>query len=259
MYLKITLNILNITLKIQIDNHNNQTFGIARLDNMKNSEMNNLMNFDFAMRDWIDDTDLMLPRISAEFPRASASYANKKQNQTKPWGEKADPIYTDPFMDENLMRLNDHYEPGIWYYTGYPLTDHHEFCGVPNVWRHFQTLFGLEYRPGFYINIYNRIRNLEFPEDQAYGAVRNKQPKGFTSTAMDSLIGSEMLETEKGHRSSDFSFTEYLEQEIDYQACNIKSFQLNIDDDSSGIKGLLKKNASLTNLRSHLPQMPDMG
>lgn len=78
MYLKITLNILNITLKIQIDNHNNQTFGIARLDNMKNSEMNNLMNFDFAMRDWIDDTDLMLPRISAEFPRASASYANKK-------------------------------------------------------------------------------------------------------------------------------------------------------------------------------------
>ena len=48
--------------------------------------MNNLTNFDFAMRDWIDDTDLMLARISAEFPRASAAYTNKKQNQKKPWG-----------------------------------------------------------------------------------------------------------------------------------------------------------------------------
>lgn len=80
-------------------------------------------------------------------------------------------------MDENIMRLNDIYEPGIWYYTGYPLTDHHEFCGVPNIWRHFQTLFGLEYRPGFYINIYNRIRNLEFPETDnlAYKVVQNQK------------------------------------------------------------------------------------
>ena len=66
-------------------------------------------------------------------------------------------------MDENIMRLNDEqYRKGVWYYTEYPLTDHNEFAGLPNVWRYFQTMIGMEYRPGFYINIYNRLRSLDF-------------------------------------------------------------------------------------------------
>lgn len=68
-----------------------------------------------------------------------------------------------------------------------------------------------------------------------------------------------MLETVKENRSSDFSFTDYLHQEIENQACNIKTLQLNIDDQNLGIKNLMKKNASFTNLRSHLSNIPDMG
>jgi hypothetical protein len=98
--------------------------------------MNNLMNIDFAMRDHIDDTDLMMPRTCAEFPRISSGYVSKSQDQVKPWGDKSNPVYCDPHIDENMQRLNDEqYETGIWYFTGYPLTDHHEFAGVPNVWR----------------------------------------------------------------------------------------------------------------------------
>jgi hypothetical protein len=122
--------------------------------------MNNVTSIDFAIRDWIDDTDYMLPRICMEYPKISNSYTSKMA--AKPWGSKSDPIFTDPYMDENIMRLNNAYKPGIWYYTGYPLTDHNEFAGLMNMWRGIQTLVGLEYRPGFYINIYNRLRNLEF-------------------------------------------------------------------------------------------------
>ena len=60
-----------------------------------------------------------------------------------------------------------------------------------------------------------------------------------------------MLETVKENRSSDFSFTDYLEQEIDTQMLNIKkTIQLKIDNENSGIQGLIKKNASFSNLVS---------
>ena len=78
MYLKIALNILSLNQKGQSDNHHDKSLKIPRLDNRLNPGMNNLTNFDFAIRDWIDDTDLVLARISAEFPRASAAYTNKK-------------------------------------------------------------------------------------------------------------------------------------------------------------------------------------
>jgi hypothetical protein len=110
---------------------------LAHLSNRSNANMNNLMSFDFAIRDWIDDTDLMLPRFSAEFPRNSQNYTSKRKSEKRPWGEQ-EPIFTDPYMDENLMRLKESQSPykrGVWYYTGYPLTDHHEFAGIPNVWR----------------------------------------------------------------------------------------------------------------------------
>jgi hypothetical protein len=61
---------------------------------------------DFAIRDWIDDTDYVLPRICSEFPRLSNTYTNFKSNTSKPWGNKSDPIYINSHLDENLMRTN---------------------------------------------------------------------------------------------------------------------------------------------------------
>ena len=57
------------------------------------------------------------------------------------------------------------YQKGVWYYTGYPLTDHHDMAGLPQLTRDLQTIMGLEYRPSFWINIYNRLRNLDFSKD----------------------------------------------------------------------------------------------
>lgn len=83
-----------------------------------------------------------------------------------------DPVYICPFLDENQLRATqaedspvDTYERGVWYYAGYPLTDHHDMAGLTNFWRDVQTLLGLEYRPTFWINIYNRLRNLDFSEE----------------------------------------------------------------------------------------------
>ena len=73
--------------------------GIDHLNNLKNSEMNNLVSIDFATRDWIDDTDSMIPRMAAEFPRVSDKYKNKMKANKKPWGQKSDPIYFDPYID----------------------------------------------------------------------------------------------------------------------------------------------------------------
>ena len=61
--------------------------------------MNNLNSIDYATRDWIDDTDLVLPRMSEEFPRLSDQYTTK--TMSKPWGDKSEPVYICPFLDEN--------------------------------------------------------------------------------------------------------------------------------------------------------------
>ena len=62
--------------------------------------MNNLNSIDYAVRDWIDDTDLILARGSEEFPRLSDQYTCK-QPSGKPWGDKSDPVFIEPFLDEN--------------------------------------------------------------------------------------------------------------------------------------------------------------
>lgn len=98
--------------------------------------MNNVSSVDHAVRDFIDDTDFMLPRYCTEFPRLSSSHTDRTNSETKPWGKNSDPVYIEPFLDENLLKLSEgnNYEMGRWYYTGYPLTDHHDMAGLPNVW-----------------------------------------------------------------------------------------------------------------------------
>ena len=100
MNLKHIFNQLDLIQKIHTDNQSGMKIGgIDHLSNLKNPDMNNLVSIDFATRDWIDDTDSMIPRMGAEFPRISDSYKNKKNINQKPWGSKKDPVYFDPLLD----------------------------------------------------------------------------------------------------------------------------------------------------------------
>ena len=45
-----------------------------------------------------------------------------------------------------------------------PRCDHHELAGFPNKYWAFQTMLGREFRPQVYMNIFNRLRTLEFEE-----------------------------------------------------------------------------------------------
>lgn len=51
-------------MKLADDNRSGLRLMIDKLDNRKNDKMNDLLAIDHAKRDWIDDTDLMLPRVS---------------------------------------------------------------------------------------------------------------------------------------------------------------------------------------------------
>jgi hypothetical protein len=68
---KIVANLLSLIEKTYFENFSGLKLGLTHLDNRKNNYMNNLMSIDFAIRDWIDDTDYLVPRISQEFPRLS--------------------------------------------------------------------------------------------------------------------------------------------------------------------------------------------
>jgi len=53
-----------------------------------------------------------VPRISQEFPRISQLYKSKHQKDEKnlinqkPWGNLRSPVYIEPFLDENQLRLS---------------------------------------------------------------------------------------------------------------------------------------------------------
>jgi hypothetical protein len=92
--------------KVNDDIRQNISFKIDNLDNRKNTGMNDVLSLDYATRDWIDDTDLILPRLTQEFPRLSESY-NKRSTANAPWGDRRLPVFTEPFLDENLLKLSD--------------------------------------------------------------------------------------------------------------------------------------------------------
>jgi hypothetical protein len=70
--IKICCNILSLNQKLHYDNQHGIKLNINWLDNRLNPMMNNLMSIDHATRDYIDDTDYLLPRMSMEFPRISS-------------------------------------------------------------------------------------------------------------------------------------------------------------------------------------------
>ena len=93
------------------------------------------MSIDHTHRDWLDDSDCILPRYHTEFPRFADNYENKSKKERKPWGTKNAPVYVEPYIDDNLLALGNeqNYQKGVWYYTGYPFTDHHDFAGMPSI------------------------------------------------------------------------------------------------------------------------------
>ena len=52
MYFKIALNPMSLHQKLNIDNHQNLDLNLPHLNNRLNSDMNNLMSIDYAIRDW---------------------------------------------------------------------------------------------------------------------------------------------------------------------------------------------------------------
>ena len=65
-------------------------------------------------------------------------------------------------------------------------------AGLPNIWSRIQTLLGLEYRPPFWVNLFNRLRYLEFNNEQdPYHGFPT--PRGVISKV--SKVDSEMLES----------------------------------------------------------------
>lgn len=60
------------------------------------------MTTDFAIRDHADDTDYLIPRWGQEFPRLAIGHPlRSKMDTEKPWGDVHDPIYVEPYLDEN--------------------------------------------------------------------------------------------------------------------------------------------------------------
>lgn len=63
IHLKLLTNPLNMNTKLHADNHWGKDLLVSHFSNVKNQEMNNLLSVDYAVRDWCDDTDFMLPRL----------------------------------------------------------------------------------------------------------------------------------------------------------------------------------------------------
>lgn len=57
------------------------------------------------------------------------------------------------------------YKKGLWYHGSIPHIDHLDLCGFPPLLSKLRTLLGIEYRPAFWINTFNRLKTLTI-EDQ---------------------------------------------------------------------------------------------
>jgi hypothetical protein len=68
-FFKVALNILSLNQILHYDMMFGNDLGLNHLNNRNNKEMNNIMSIDFAMRDILDDSDTLVPRMSQEFPR----------------------------------------------------------------------------------------------------------------------------------------------------------------------------------------------
>ena len=63
-FFKVALNILSLNQILHYDMMFGNDLGLNHLNNRNNKEMNNIMSIDFAMRDILDDSDTLVPRMS---------------------------------------------------------------------------------------------------------------------------------------------------------------------------------------------------
>ena len=141
------------------------------LINLFNPDMNNLTALDFTLADQSSDQDGVLGRWSQEFPRLSSAYQTKADLYSAPWGVKDQPFPFNMWEESTLACMHScdkettlggsTFEQGVWYFSGLPLTDHQDICGIENNFRVQQTALGTEFRPQMYINALNRLRLLD--------------------------------------------------------------------------------------------------
>lgn len=60
-----------------------------------------------------------------------------------------------------LLSYTNKYQKGIWYYSSMPYLDHLDLCGIPPLLFRLRTLLGIEYRPVFWQNLFNRLKTLD--------------------------------------------------------------------------------------------------
>jgi hypothetical protein len=81
----------------------------------------------------------------------------------KPWGNISDPIHYDHTRDAVLDTFEqpESFSKGVWHISHIPYIDHLDLCGLPPYLSKLRVLFGLEYRPQFWTNLFNRLKTLE--------------------------------------------------------------------------------------------------
>ena len=99
---KLLADILSTCNKTQYQTRIDYDLNIKHWNNRRSQDRNNLLATDFAIRDHTDDTDYLISRWCQEFPRLAADHPNRGKAATeKPWGDVHDPIYVEPYLDEN--------------------------------------------------------------------------------------------------------------------------------------------------------------
>ena len=74
------------------------------------------------------------------------------------------------------------YEKGVWHVSHIPHVDHLDLCGLPPYLSKLRVLLGIEYRPTFWANLFNRLKTLEV-ENQVTSAQKHRPRIARTSRA----------------------------------------------------------------------------
>ena len=111
------------------------------------------------------------------------------KSQEGPWGEKH-PQYV------NMEMENPKFERGRLYYSSFSQTDHHDFAGMPNIWRRIQILLGIDFRPQIYIKLFNRLRMLDYTEPKKSSKVSNDGIFQTPSTMAEETLSSDNTKSE---------------------------------------------------------------
>jgi len=163
-YVKLSTNFLSFFTSNMYQNYHDFLPPASHLDNLK-VDSNSLFAIDYANKDWTHDHDSILTRRSQEFPRFAGNFKSKLAKD-KPWGLKSDPVYFDCQAD--LTQLpGEHFERGVWYYSGLTQVDHCDLCGFDNALQPIRSFLGVEFRPQFWANLFQRLRTLDVGEPKS--------------------------------------------------------------------------------------------